>query len=268
MRATRAAVYAKVFNCLRKKKRARTMATMASSSMDGTKKRALRSGVSSVGSGAVYMERLYPGIFNIYTENMLWLASVPVALVAWDFCKAPMDKLYFQNPWRPLVGMRNTLVDLFYGKRDYYPFDLWEIGYNFGKIRKEFFQRAPTLKKEYFHDMDPWFSKNENYYYYKVRDFPFLQSIVDNIPSVDKETGVIAVIDGPLVIPPHRAESNLQLRYHMTLEGDGDCTLFTRRGRHVHKLGEEFMFDHALYHSVQKSGSGRRVTLILDVNRF
>ena len=44
---------------------------------------------------------------------MWWIASVPFALVAWDYCKPPMDKLYFQNPWRPLVGMRNTLVDIF-----------------------------------------------------------------------------------------------------------------------------------------------------------
>jgi len=200
---------------------------------------------------------------------MLWfLLGVPAALVTWDFCKRPMDKLYFQNPWRPLVGMRNTLVDLFFGRADYYPFDLWEIGYNFGKIRRYFFETEYMATRHYFHDMDPWFSKNDKYYYYKVRDFPYIQSIINNIPSVDKDTGVIAVIDGPLVIPPHRAESNLQLRYHMTLEGDGDCTLHLWDKKHVHKTGEEFMFDHARYHSVEKLGSSRRVTLILDVNRF
>ena len=200
---------------------------------------------------------------------MLWfLVGVPVALMTWDFCKPPMDKLYFQNPWRPLVGMRNTLVDLFFGRADYYPFDLWEIGYNFGKIRRYFFETEYAATRHYFHDMDPWFSKNDNYYYYKVRDFPYIQSIINNIPSVDKDTGVIAVIDGPLVIPPHRAESNLQLRYHMTLEGDGDCTLHLWDKTHTHKTGEEFMFDHARYHSVEKLGSSRRVTLILDVNRF
>jgi len=200
---------------------------------------------------------------------MLWfLLGVPAALVTWDFCKPPMDKLYFQNPWRPFVGMRNSMVDLFFGKADYYPFDLWSIGYNFGKIRRYFFETEYSAKRHYFHDMDPWFSKNDKYYYYKVRDFPYIQSIINEIPSVDKDTGIIAVIDGPLTIPPHRAESNLQLRYHMTLEGDGDCTLYLWDKKHVHKTGEEFMFDHARYHSVEKLGSSRRVTLILDVNRF
>ena len=199
---------------------------------------------------------------------MWWLVGVPVALMTWDFCKPPMDKLYFQNPWRPLVGMRNTLVDLLFARREYYPFDLWEIGYNFGKIRRCFYENENNVKKHYFHDTDPWFDKNENYYYYKVSDFPLIQNIINNIPSVDKETGVIAVIEGPMNIPPHRAESNLQLRYHMTIEGDGDCTLYTWNKKYTHITGEEFMFDHALYHSVEKSGSSRRVTLILDVNRF
>jgi hypothetical protein len=214
------------------------------------------------------MERLYPGIFNIYGENMWWLAAAPVALVTWDFCKQPMDKLYFQNPWRPIVGMRNTLVDLFFGKKQYDTFDIWEIGFNFGKIRRTFFENEHKVPRHYFHVLDPWFPPNENYYYYKVSDFPFIQNIVNNISCVDKETGVIAVIEGPLTIPPHRAESNLQLRYHMTLDGDGDCTLYLWDTKHVHKTGEEFMFDHARYHSVEKLGSSRRVTLILDVNRF
>lgn len=199
---------------------------------------------------------------------MWWIASVPFALVAWDYCKPPMDVLYFQNPWRPLVGMRNTLVDIFCGQREYHPFALWEIGFNFGKIRRCFFEHEGGVTKHYFHDKDAWFPKNDKYYYYNVCDFPLIQNIINKIPSVDKETGVIAVIEGPMHIPAHRAESNLQLRYHMTLEGDGDCTLYTWTHEHVHETGEEFMFDHAKYHSVEKLGSSRRVTLILDVNRF
>jgi len=197
---------------------------------------------------------------------MWWF--LPLGLIAWDFCKPPVDMLYFQNPWRPLVGMRNTLVDIFFGQRSYEPFDLWPIGFNFGKIRREFYERESHVQKRYFHDLDPWFPKNTGYYYYKVSDFPLLQSVVDTIPKVDKETGVIAVIEGPMTIAPHRAESNLQLRYHMTLEGSGDCTLSIRDSAHVHKTGDEFMFDHARYHTLEKSGSNRRVTLILDVSRF
>jgi hypothetical protein len=200
---------------------------------------------------------------------MWWfVAAVPVGLVAWDFCKPPMDKLYFQNPWRPFVGMRNTIVDIFFGQRDYHAFDLWPIGFNFGKIRREFFEREQGVRKHYFHDLDPWFPKNTGYYYYNVRDFPFLQSVVDTIPKVDKDTGVIAVIEGPMTIPPHRAESNLQLRYHMTLDGSGDCTLYLKDSEHTHITGDEFIFDHARYHSLEKTSSERRVSIILDVHRF
>ena len=197
----------------------------------------------------------------------MWWLVLPVALITWDFCKPPMDTLYFQNPWRPLVGMRNTLVDIFCSS-EHDAFDLWPIGFNFGKIRREFFERQSAVQRHYFHDMDPWFPKNTGYYYYKVKDFPILQSIIDTIPRVDKETGVIAVIEGPMTIAPHRAESNLQLRYHITLEGSGDCTLHLWDKKHVHKTGDEFIFDHARYHSLEKTGSDVRVTLILDVNRW
>ena len=197
---------------------------------------------------------------------MWWV--IPVALVTWDFCKPPLDILYFQNPWRPLVGMRNTLVDLLCGHGEHPRFDLWPMTFYFETIRHEFVETEGNIEKHYFHDMDPWFPKNTGYYYYKVSDFPILQSIIDTIPCIDKETGVIAVIEGPMSIAPHRAESNLQLRYHMTLEGSGDCTLHTWHDAHVHKTSDEFIFDHARYHSLEKTSSGRRVTIILDVHRF
>jgi len=63
-----AAEYAAAFKLLRMKNKTSTMATINNSSIVGMKKRALRSGIPSVGSGAVYIEFLYPGIFNIYVE--------------------------------------------------------------------------------------------------------------------------------------------------------------------------------------------------------
>ena len=43
---------------------------------------------------------------------VLWVAF---ACVMRDFMIDPIDRLYFQNPWRPLVGIRNTLIDLLLG---------------------------------------------------------------------------------------------------------------------------------------------------------
>lgn len=166
--------------------------------------------------------------------------------------------------------MRNTLIDIIHWGAQPSVKDfpgLWLLRFHFEKIADEYKKVSKNIEKQYFHDIDPWFEKNENYYFYRVKDFPILKSLIDQIPSIYKETAVFAVMDGPITIAPHRAETNLLLRYHMTIEDGGDCTLYTDTGSHVHRRGEDFIFDHARYHSVTKSGSGRRVALILDIHR-
>jgi len=44
---------------------------------------------------------------------------IPLILLLKDYCKNPIDRLYFQRPLRPLVGIRNSLVDLFFYKLYY-----------------------------------------------------------------------------------------------------------------------------------------------------
>ena len=139
---------------------------------------------------------------------------------------------------------------------------------HYDKIREEFQKVSNTAKKHLFHEADPWFDENDNYYFYKVEDFPKLKSLINQIPCIHEETAIFAVIEGPMVIPPHRAETNLLLRYHLTIEGGGDCALYTDRGGHAHSEGEDFLFDHAKYHELVKTGPDRRVVLILDVKRF
>lgn len=167
--------------------------------------------------------------------------------------------------------MRNTLIDLLYFKFDYnvmdYP-NLWSVKANYNMILQEFEKGVGSAKKRYFHKLDPWFRKNEKYYYYKVEDFPEIQKIIDQIPCVDKETAMFAVMDAPMSIPAHRAESNLMLRYHLTIKSGRDCILYTEYDAHRHHPGEEFLFDHSRYHRVTKRGFQKRVVLILDVHRF
>jgi len=202
---------------------------------------------------------------------MWWLLLVPTFLVLNDYMKSPIDKLYFQNSLRPLIGMRNTLIDMIDWCSEYsvknYP-GLWLVKLHYDKIRKEFDEVSKSTEKYLFHELDPWFDVNPNYYYYKVKDFPLLKGLIDQIACIDKETAVFAVMDAPMSIAPHRAETNLLLRYHLTIESGGDCTLYTERGAHEHKEGEEFLFDHARIHGVVKHGTQRRVVLILDVKRF
>jgi len=39
---------------------------------------------------------------------------IPLILLLKDYCKNPIDRLYFQTPLRPLVGIRNSLVTYFF----------------------------------------------------------------------------------------------------------------------------------------------------------
>ena len=199
----------------------------------------------------------------------MWsLILIPIVMVLHDYLKAPIDRLYFQNPMRVLQGMQNALVDILSVMSTPEPPGLWLIKAHYDKIRDEFRRVSPDLKRHLFHELDPWFDKNDGYYFYKVEDFPVLKSLIDQIPSIHKDTARFAVAEGPMVIPPHRAESNWYLRYHLTIESGGDCTLYTEKGPHEHKEGEDFLFDHARIHSVVKTGVQRRVVLILDIKRF
>jgi hypothetical protein len=198
----------------------------------------------------------------------MWsLILIPMVLVLHDYLKAPIDRMYFSNPRRIMVGMQNTVVDILSVVSTPEIPGLWLIKAHYDKIRREFLEVSSVVERHLFHELDPWFDKNDGYYFYKVEDFPILKSLVDQIPSIHKETALFAVIDGPMTIAPHRAETNLLLRYHLTIEGGGDCTLYTGRGPHKHREGEDFLFDHAKYHELVKTGNGRRVVLILDVHR-
>lgn len=207
------------------------------------------------------------GHFLLSTEKLMWsLALIPTVMVLHDYMKAPIDRLYFTNPWRPLLGIQNTFRDLVHHTPRKYP-ELLLLKLRFKKIEEEFKRVSPTLTKKYQHDHDTWSPHNMNYCFYEVKDFPILWELIKQIPCIDTERPHFAVIDGPMVIPPHRAESNKRLRYQLTVEGDGDCSLYTENGRHIHREGEDFLFDHGKYHELIKTGEGRRVVLILDIHR-
>jgi hypothetical protein len=155
----------------------------------------------------------------------MWFLMIPIILLLNDYCKNPIDRLYFQRPLRPLVGIRNSLVDLFFYKSHYSVDDfsgLWRVQKHFFDIKTEYDTLYKNAQKYYFHDTDPWFERNENYYYYKIHDFPNIYAFLKSISCVDR--AMIAVMEGPMSIPAHRAESNLQLRYHLTLEGTSNLT--------------------------------------------
>jgi aspartyl/asparaginyl beta-hydroxylase (cupin superfamily) len=202
---------------------------------------------------------------------MWYLTLIPILFIGHDYMKAPIDNLYFNNWRRPFIGMRNTLIDVLMHSPEY---SVWQfkglhlIQKHYRDIRKEFEDVSKTLDKTMYHNLDVWFDKNDNYYQYRFNNFPKLKSLIKQIPCILEETASFAVMEGPVTIPPHRAETNALLRYHLTIMGDGDCTLYTENGPRVHTEGEAFIFDHSRYHEVTKTGPGKRVVLILDIKRF
>ena len=195
---------------------------------------------------------------------------VPMMMVLYDYIKPPMDLLYFRNPYRPFLGIQNTFREIVKCLSEYdvknYP-GLLLLKLHYPKLREEFEKVSPTLEKTWYHDTNPWFEKNDGYYFYKAEQFPLLNSLIRQIPCINREGASFSVIEGPMVLHPHRAESNELLRYQLTIHGDGDCSLYTENGRHVHKEGEDILFDHARYHELMKTGDGRRVVLIFDIHR-
>jgi len=201
----------------------------------------------------------------------MWsLLLVPISMICYDYLKSPIDILYFTKIARPLLGIQNTFRDIIYSTSRHaikdYP-GLFLIKMHHKNIREEFDRISPTLEKKYYHDIDPWFEINNSYYFYKIEKFPLLYDLVKQIKCIDTNVAAFAVVEGTMVIPPHRAETNELLRYQLTIHGDGDCSLYTDEGRHIHREGEDILFDQGRYHELMKTGDGRRVVLILDVHR-
>ena len=155
-----------------------------------------------------------------------------------------------------ISGIRNTLIDLIAYAPTYSHWEfggLWLIKAHYKQIRKEFEEVSKTLEKTMYHDVDPWFEKNDNYYRYSFEHFPKLKSLVKQIPCIDEETASFAVMDAPLLYPHIEPRPISYLDTNFTIMGDGDCTLYTEKGPHVHTEGQEFVFDHSRYHEVIKT---------------
>ena len=183
-----------------------------------------------------------------------------LSLFLLDYFKRPIDNLYFQNPIRPFLGIRNSFIEIFFKKNKYIFPELYIFKKNIIHIKKDFEKNFLKSEKIY----DDWFPDNKNYYTYKIDNFPYIHKMIKSVPRV--KNAFIAVMDCAMTIPPHRAESNLYLRYHLTLEGTS--TLETLDGTYEHSEGEHFIFDPGDWHAVAKKTNERRVVLMMDISRF
>ena len=189
-----------------------------------------------------------------------------------DYFKDPIDNLYFQNPWRIFVGMRNTLYDIVSYKKEYNvdEYDgLYKIRENFSMIKKEFDKLSHDCPKTFMHELDEFLPKNPGYYALYCKNFPETFKLLESIPCVDMEITHFLVIEGPLYLCPHRAESNHLLRYQMTLYGTEHSFIEVETGQRLYHLpGQEFLFDHSRKHALSKHDKEKRVVLCLNIKRF
>ena len=196
-------------------------------------------------------------------------------MILYDYNKKPIDKLYFNDPKRILMGLQNTIIDLINYKPYYNINDYTNLGLlheNNSIIKDEFSANSTELSKLYFHDIDVWFDKNENYFFYRCIDFPYTKNLLSQIPCIVENSAIFAVMVGPHVIPPHKAEMNYYLRYQLTVintdQGDKQSWLEMGNDNYYHEEGDSIIFDHSRNHSVYKHNTGVRVVLIADIKRF
>ena len=204
---------------------------------------------------------------------LLIILNIIIFLILKDYRKDPIDVLYFRNPIRVLVGIQNSLIDIFFHK-DYYNIkdykNLVILNDNWENIQNDYKDNYEKLKKRYFHDLDEWFEKNDNYYYYKCKDFEYTRNLLKSVPSINLESAIFAVMNGKYNMPKHKAETNYFLRYQLTIiNTSNEASWLDMEGKkYYHNEGDEILFDHSRAHSVCKNNDGLRVVLIADLNRF
>lgn len=206
---------------------------------------------------------------------LLYIVFLVILLILFDFFKRPIDILYFNNPYRVLYGIKNSLIDLvfykkYYNVSDYKNLDVLHLNYN--KIKNEFIELHNHLPKKYFHDKDKWFENNNRYFYYEGKHFPYLKSLIETIPSTKIDNVLFSVMIDEYNLPIHKAESNDKLRYQLTIlntsRNNHSSWLETEYGKYYHKEGDHILFDHSRAHAAFKLDKGMRVVLIINVNRF
>ncbi len=184
----------------------------------------------------------------------------------------PIDRLYFRKPERIFIGMKNSLIDLFFFKRFYDVKDFRNL-YLFKKYEKEILNEFNSFEKEKrkysTEELDPFEKQNvNNYYIVKAKDFPLTKLIIEMSGVVDLESAAFYVAKGPMELKAHKGDSNSVLRYHLTLKGSEETILTTEFGTYPNTTGHELLFDHSRYHKLIKTDHKERISLIVNVFRF
>jgi hypothetical protein len=192
-------------------------------------------------------------------------------LINHDYSKQPIDNLYFYNFWRPLIGIKNSLYDLFLFKKKYNVKDFGDL-FLLKKCEKLILQEFNSLENKVsgkgLNFYDPFESEKENYKLFNTKDFPFTHSLIKMIGNIDYDSSFFYVADGPVELKPHKGDENSLLRYNLVLKGSKNAILTTEFGEYPNNTGNEILFDHSRFHTFKKTDEGKRISLIVNVYRF
>ena len=103
--------------------------------------------------------------------------------------------------------------------------------------------------------------------FYRTRDFPEIQNILDKIPGIKKDSGIICVMNFPMNVRPPRTHNNKWLRYELVLRGGKGCILDACGERKIISDGRDTIFDPSRYHKYIKRSVFTRLSLVFDVDR-
>lgn len=133
-------------------------------------------------------------------------------------------------------------------------------------ILKDNIERIKDIYYEKHHNIKRYHDGKRTYY--KVKDFPEIQELINIIPGVKKDSAVIYVMDFPMTIKPPKAYKNRWLRYELVLRGGRGCIIDTGKECKMVMDGNDILYDPSCRHKYVKRSIFTRLSLALDVDRF
>ena len=130
-------------------------------------------------------------------------------------------------------------------------------------------EKVEEIKEIYYREYHDIKSRDDGKrVFYRTRDFPEIQNILDKIPGIKKDSGIICVMNFPMNVRPPRTHNNRWLRYELVLRGGKGCILDACGERRIISDGCDAIFDPSRYHKYIKRSVFTRLSLVFDVDRF
>lgn len=156
-----------------------------------------------------------------------------------------------------------SIILIYIGLRIFFPrpkkYDLSRFD-----ILRDNVERIKQIYYDEHHSVKRWHDGKRNYY--KVKEFPEIQNMIDIIPGVDRTSAKIYVMDYPMTCAPKLKRERGWMRYELTLRGGRGCVLDTGDCRIMIPDGSGFLYNPRRYHRYIKRSIMSRISLVIDVS--